>query len=78
MVKLARLGVLWAMKDDLERRIVTEADELKAAGFEWPELAAQTGTSRQNFTGWLQRRRATYSRAAESAAAPPAGDGQAA
>lgn len=70
---LARLGVMWGMKADLERRIVTLADQLHGDGFEWTDLAAQAGTSRQNFTGWVQRRRAAYSRSDGAD-----GDGQAA
>jgi hypothetical protein len=55
---IAEFGLMWEIMHEAERAVAASVEDLRAAGFTWTQIAAETGQTRQGLTQWYQRRRA--------------------
>ena len=53
---IAEFGLMWEIMHEAEHAVTAAIDELRAGGFTWAEIAAETGQTRQGLTQWRQRR----------------------
>lgn len=49
-------AALWEVRAEADRAAAAAIDDLRAAGFSWAEIAAQTGASKQALSQWHKRR----------------------
>lgn len=55
---IAEFGLMWEIMHEAEHAVTAAIDGLRAKGFTWTEIAAETGQTRQGLTQWRQRRAA--------------------
>ena len=48
--------MLWEVRAEADRAAADAIDRLRAKGFSWAELSAETGLSRQGLAQWRGRR----------------------
>jgi hypothetical protein len=53
---LAEFALLWEVRAEADRAAAEAIDTLRAKGFSWTELAAETDITRQGLTQWRNRR----------------------
>ena len=53
---IAEFGLMWEIMHEAEHAVTASIDGLRAQGFTWAEIAAETGQTRQGLTQWRQRR----------------------
>jgi hypothetical protein len=51
----AEFGALWDLVDESGRAAAAAIDELRASGFSWAQIAAETPLTRQGLHQWRQR-----------------------
>jgi hypothetical protein len=53
---IAEFGLMWQIMGEAEAAAYEAIGKLRAAGFSWPDIAAEVGVSRQAVAQWYARR----------------------
>ncbi len=53
---LVEFAMLWEVRAEADRAAADAIDRLRAKGFSWAELSAETGLTRQGLAQWRERR----------------------